>query len=39
MKKANLVLRFLLEWALICVGVLGSLYCLTTAFEAFRSTR
>lgn len=32
MKKANLVLRFLLEWALICVGVLGSLYCLTTAF-------
>ena len=32
MKKVNYVLRFLLEWALICAGVLGSLYCLTTAF-------
>ena len=32
MKKVNYVLRFLLEWALICAGVLGSLYCLTSAF-------
>ena len=33
MKKANLILRFLLEWALICVGVLGAMYCLTTPVD------
>lgn len=33
MKKAYSVLCFLLDWALVCVGVLGSLLCLLTAFS------
>lgn len=32
MKKSGWLLRLLLEWALICVGVLGSVCCLTTAY-------
>lgn len=34
MKKNDLLFRLLSDWILICIGVLGSLYCLTTA-EAF----
>ena len=34
MKKSGFLSRLLLDWALICVGVLGSLYCLTTV-EAY----
>ncbi len=30
MKKNSFLLRLLLDWALICIGVLGSVYCMTT---------
>ncbi len=33
MKRDSFLLRLLLEWVLICAGVLCSLYCLTTAFS------
>ena len=32
MKKDSFVLRLLLEWFLICLGVQSSLYCLTTTY-------
>lgn len=33
MKKDNMVLRFLFDWLLISLGVLGSFYCLISAFD------
>ena len=32
MKKDNVILRFVLDWLLISMGVLGSIYCLITSF-------
>ena len=33
MKKDNVVLRFFFDWLLVILGVLGSIYCLITAFD------
>ncbi len=33
MKQDNRLCRLLLDWALICLGVFGSLFCVITAFD------